>query len=198
MSEVTTNTTDNKTVAEPRRSFGSKVLAALVGIGALLVPTAAGFAVLLDPVLKKRKQGGDGGSDDGNWIRVASLNQIPPDGVPRQFAVIDPKPIDKWNRYEPQSERPVLLSRDSEDETPMAISVTCPHLGCIVTYDAKDDTILCPCHNAVFDAEGKRLSPDCVSPRDLDHLEVRVDEQTGDVLVNYKRFKGGIAAQEAI
>lgn len=190
MSEETTTP-----VEEPRRSFGSKLLAALVGIGALLVPTAAGVTVLLDPVLKKRK-GGDG--DDGNWIRVASLSQVPPDGIPRQFAVVEPKPTDKWNLYEPQSERPVLLRRTSEDETPVALSVTCPHLGCIVSYDAKSEDIICPCHNAVFDASGKRLDANSVSPRDLDPMEVRVDEVTGDVLVNYQRFKGGIAKREAI
>lgn len=182
---------------EPRRSFGTKLLAALMGIGALLAPTAAGVAVLLDPVLKKRRGSGTAG-DDGNWIRVASIDQIPPDGVPRQFAVVDPKPTDKWNLYEPQSERPVLLRRTSENETPVALSVTCPHLGCIVSYDAKAEDIVCPCHNAVFDVAGKRLDKNSVSPRDLDPMEVKVDKQTGDVLVNYKRFKGGIAEREAI
>ena len=185
-------TEDTNVPEVPRRSFFSKVLAALLGVVALATPVAASLTVLLDPVTKRKKKS----KDAGNWIRVTTLDQIPADGKPRQFAVIDPKPTDKWNKYDPRPERPVLLVRESEDAPPVAISSTCPHVGCIVSYRSEEDSIVCPCHNAVFTNTGKQEGGSGASPRDLDTLEVRVDEATGDVLVNYKRFKEGIADKQ--
>ncbi|QDU54576.1 QcrA and Rieske domain-containing protein [Aeoliella mucimassa] len=184
---------ENNTSDVPRRSFLSSVMAALLGLAALAAPVAASVSVLFDPIFKKKKQGG---TDSGNWIRVTSLSQIPADGKPHQFAVIDPSPTDKWNRYDPQPERPVLLIRESEEATPVAISSTCPHVGCIVGFRPDIDKIVCPCHNAEFSTTGKQDGGSGASPRDLDTLEVRVDQATGDVLVNYQRFKEGIAEKQ--
>ena len=167
-------------------------MAAAIGLAAIAAPTAAGVAVLFNPLRKKR------GADDGNWIRVASLSQIPADGKPYKFSVIDPEPRDKWNLYEPQPEKPVYLSRSSNDETPVALSSVCPHLGCTVGYNAKQGQFICPCHNGFFETDGRQAEGSTVSPRDLDPLEVRVDKETGDVEVNYKRFKGGIAEREEV
>lgn len=170
----------------PRRSFAAKCLAAFLGILAVAAPVGAGLAVLFDP-LRKKKDG------KGNWIRVASLSQVPADGKPHMFSVIIPEPRDKWNLYNPQPEKPVFLMRNGEDEDPVALSSVCPHLGCTVGYKPKAEEIVCPCHNALFDKSGKQSEGSTVSPRDLDPLEVVVDKETGDVMINYKRFKGGIA-----
>jgi Rieske Fe-S protein len=43
----------------------------------------------------------------------------------------------------------------STDQGPQVFSASCPHLGCSVTWDAGDSMFHCPCHGAVFDAEGK-------------------------------------------
>ncbi len=170
----------------PRRSFAAKCLAAFLGIVAVGVPTWSGLAVLFDP-LRNKKNG------DGNWIRIASLSQIPPDGKPHVFSVIIPEPRDKWNLYDPQPEKPVFLVRDGEDADLVALSSVCPHLGCKVSYKPTTEELICPCHNALFDKRGKQTEGSTVSPRDLDPLEVEVDQVTGDVMINYKRFKGGIA-----
>jgi menaquinol-cytochrome c reductase iron-sulfur subunit len=176
----------------PRRSFFSKCLAALLGLGALAAPTVAGIAVLLDPLRKKTR------GEAGDWIRVASLSQVPADGKPYFFKVVADEPRDKWNRYGPQAVGAVYLLRSSEDATPAALSSVCPHLGCTFDYDAVHDQFLCPCHNGKFHTDGKQAQGSTVSPRDLDPLEVRVDASTGDVEVNYKRFKGGIATREVV
>ncbi len=176
----------------PRRSFFSKCLAAVLGIGAIAAPTVAGIAVLLDPLRMKAK--GEGGS----WVRVASLGQIPADGKPYFFTVVVDEPRDKWSRYEPQAVGAVYLTRTSEDTPPTALSSVCPHLGCAIDYDRLGDQFVCPCHNGIFHADGKQAEGSTVSPRDLDPLEVRVDEATGDVEVNYQRFKGGIAEREVV
>lgn len=40
----------------------------------------------------------------------------------------------------------------------LALSSTCPHLGCQVHWEAHNDRFFCPCHNGVFTSEGKGIS----------------------------------------
>jgi nitrite reductase/ring-hydroxylating ferredoxin subunit len=37
----------------------------------------------------------------------------------------------------------------------IALSSTCPHLGCQVRWEAQNNRYFCPCHNGTFDATGK-------------------------------------------
>lgn len=37
----------------------------------------------------------------------------------------------------------------------IALSSTCPHLGCAVHWEAANNRFFCPCHNGVFDPSGK-------------------------------------------
>ncbi|MCC6557107.1 MAG: Rieske (2Fe-2S) protein [Polyangiaceae bacterium] len=37
----------------------------------------------------------------------------------------------------------------------IALSSTCPHLGCQVHWETAKNRFFCPCHNGVFDATGK-------------------------------------------
>ncbi len=37
----------------------------------------------------------------------------------------------------------------------IALSSTCPHLGCQVHWEAANDRFFCPCHNGTFDRAGK-------------------------------------------
>lgn len=172
-----------------RRSFFAHLGAAFLGVAAFVAPLGAGLAVLADPVLRKPRR------KEGNWIRVAALEQIPADGRPYPFAVIDPEPWDKWNRYDPQPVGSVYLVRPAESGELIALSGICPHMGCTVDFRPASNDFRCPCHNAMFTADGKQLPVEnvLVSPRDLDPLEVRVDQETGEVAVNYKRFKQGIS-----
>lgn len=39
-----------------------------------------------------------------------------------------------------------------------AFSAVCTHLGCLVRWDGANNEFLCPCHAAVFDANGKVVS----------------------------------------
>lgn len=148
---------------------------------ALLAPLGAGIAVLVDPISRKKKSG-------EKWIRVAAIDQVVADGVPRKFKVIIDEPWDKWSLYEPQPVGEVYLRRETEDQTPVAFSTKCPHMGCIFDYRPSTDDFFCPCHKGIFGCDGAQKSE--VSPRDLDSLDVKVEN--GDVLVNYKRFKPGV------
>jgi Rieske Fe-S protein len=37
----------------------------------------------------------------------------------------------------------------------LALSSTCPHLGCQVHWEPQNSRFFCPCHNGAFDAAGK-------------------------------------------
>ena len=50
----------------------------------------------------------------------------------------------------------------------------CTHLGCPVSWSADEHRFLCPCHEGVFDAQGKVVSGP--PPRPLDLYEWKVQE----------------------
>jgi cytochrome b6-f complex iron-sulfur subunit len=56
-----------------------------------------------------------------------------------------------------------------------AFRSTCPHLGCIVRWDAGRRSMVCPCHGAVFDGRGQVVSGP--SPGPLVQVPIR---QVGD------------------
>lgn len=61
-----------------------------------------------------------------------------------------------------------------------ALSDTCPHAGCPLGYDGQQ--VVCPCHDSRFGTDGKLLQPP--AQQGLRSYPVRVDETSGDVLVN--------------
>lgn len=47
------------------------------------------------------------------------------------------------------------LRNEGTDSDFLALSDTCPHLGCKVRWEAPNNRFFCPCHNGVFDPSGK-------------------------------------------
>jgi nitrite reductase/ring-hydroxylating ferredoxin subunit len=55
---------------------------------------------------------------------------------------------------------PVNVARQGEtgeEEDFIALSSTCPHLGCRVHWEAHNERFFCPCHNGVFDPQGRGI-----------------------------------------
>src|SRR5437588_12231104 len=75
--------------AEPRRGFMRRALTVVIGGIVSLFPLAAGLAVFFDP-LRPRTTG------KAPEIRVASLDALPADGVPRQLPAIVEHRVDAW------------------------------------------------------------------------------------------------------
>ena len=51
----------------------------------------------------------------------------------------------------------VVVARQDEGDTEdsfIALSSVCPHLGCKVHWEALNDRFFCPCHNGAFDSQG--------------------------------------------
>lgn len=165
-----------------RRGFLKKLLANALGAVITLVPFAAGLAVWLDPVRRKTATG-------GQLVRVATLNALPEDGVPRKFAVLASR-VDAWNRSPETAIGAVYLRREAGGK-PRAFNVVCPHAGCFVDYMEAKGAYLCPCHNSTFALDGKINDPKSPSPRGLDELEVEVREG-GEVWVKFQNYRAGV------
>lgn len=163
-----------------RRGFLTRTGAIVAAGIAGLVPIFSGLIVFFDPL---RRNG-----HAGKFIRVATLEAVPDDGIPRQFPVIARR-VDAWNdSLEPVGA--VYLRRTQGQETPECWTATCPHAGCFVAYDGPTNTFKCPCHNSSFQVDGQ-LIPPSPSPRSMDSLECRLDSQ--EILVKFENFYTGKA-----
>lgn len=56
----------------------------------------------------------------------------------------------------------------------IALSNVCTHLGCHIRWISEKDQFFCPCHNGVFDKEGKVVSGP--PPRSLDRFTTKVEK----------------------
>jgi menaquinol-cytochrome c reductase iron-sulfur subunit len=171
---------DPKDISEEgRRDFIKKASAAAIGGVITLAPIAVGARVLMDPA------GRTGGGSQK--IKVTSLDSIPKDGVPRKFEILAAR-TDAWNRYPEASVGAVYLRRTGET-TIEALNVVCPHAGCFVDFRSDKKAFFCPCHNSLFDLEGKISDPKSPSPRGMDGLPVEIRD--GEVWVEFQNFRTG-------
>lgn len=78
----------------------------------------------------------------------------------------------------------VMITRRADESAPdeeltadnfLALSSVCPHLGCRVHWESNNDRFFCPCHNGIFDAEGKATGgPPAADGQDLPHYGLQV------------------------
>jgi Rieske Fe-S protein len=60
-------------------------------------------------------------------------------------------------RYEGPSGETINIARQARTGSVddfVALSSTCPHLGCQVRWEPQNDRFFCPCHNGVFNPSG--------------------------------------------
>jgi menaquinol-cytochrome c reductase iron-sulfur subunit len=174
-----------------RRNVVYAILATIIGGLVGLFPFLSGLLVFLDPAIKKRGQAVAGGGEDANKPperRVASLSALVAGGPPIQVPIIaDLKDI--WT-VEPNQPVGAVYLRKTSEGTVECFNAICPHAGCFVAYSADKKIFQCPCHTSAFTTDGARIMPS-PSPRDMDKLEVRVDEKTEDVYVRFCNFYPG-------
>jgi Rieske Fe-S protein len=66
--------------------------------------------------------------------------------------------IDSTLLYQTPDGRAVNITRRGTAGTAedfVALSSTCPHLGCQVRWEGQNNRYFCPCHNGTFDGQGK-------------------------------------------
>ncbi len=58
----------------------------------------------------------------------------------------------------------------------LALSSTCPHLGCQVHWEEQHNRFFCPCHNGTFDPSGVATAgPPAEAKQSLPRYSIRVD-----------------------
>lgn len=143
------------------------------------------------------------GSDGDRVRRVARLKDLPV-GKPVAVPILGARE-DAWTVHSDEVLGRVWLVRRKADTEAaaqvVAFSATCPHLGCAVQHDAKENRFLCPCHRAIFGLDGERIVAKTggqknPSPRAMDLLESRLvtDETTQEVWVEvtFQKFEQGL------
>ena len=169
------------TGATDRRAFAKKIFAGALGALALLSPLAAGVTMFFEPVRRRKRQ-------DAGMIKVAALDSVPKDGLPRKFAVVASR-TDAWNRF-PRVPVGAVFVRRTGPRKIEAFNVACPHAGCLVDFDEDNKCYLCPCHNSKFTLDGVIDDPKSPTPRALDELEVEV-RNGAEVWVKFENFLAG-------
>ncbi|MGL6193592.1 MAG: ubiquinol-cytochrome c reductase iron-sulfur subunit [Thermoguttaceae bacterium] len=176
-----------------RRSFCKTVVAAGIAGAAVAIPIAASTRLALTSTEQK--------GNSGKFYPIGSLDSI--DKTPKKFAIVDDVK-DAWQVSPNQKIGAIFVHKNDKDEV-VAFQTVCPHAGCKVdvamkinptTPDAKEEEMLffCPCHAAYFDLNGARLvkpGESSPSPRDLDSLEVKVED--GMVFIKFEHFITGPA-----
>jgi Rieske Fe-S protein len=103
------------------------------------------------------------------WLFVAEANSIQPGG---SLAFESPTGV-----RVAIARRPADGPRHStETEDFIALSSICPHLGCRVHWESHNNRFFCPCHNGVFDPEGKPVSgPPKAAEQELSRYPLKVE-----------------------
>jgi len=109
-------------------------------------------------------------SENQEWIRLGSAAKVEL-GTPTLFKVKIEKQTG-WIMNETELSVYVLTD-NGRDFT--AMSNICTHLGCRVRWIDNQKQFFCPCHNAVFDQEGKVL--DGPPPQPLERYEIKVEDE---------------------
>ncbi len=177
-----------------------KCLSGWLGAVCASVVGVPGVSFILDAMRRGR-------SPDEIIRRVARLKDLPigkPVPVP-----ISGSRLDAWTVHPNEVLGRVWVVRrkaEAVGDTPasdnvIALTATCPHLGCLIQHDPKEKCFVCPCHRAAFGLNGERLKKSNLrrenhAPRGMDALECRLvqDEATQEwwVEVDFQKFEQGL------
>jgi Rieske Fe-S protein len=150
----TMNTTD----AGGRRRFLAGVITAIqAAIGGTLAIIVGGS--VLSPSFARRRE---------NWLAAGLLSDLP-ENEPTPVTVR----VARADGYAQIVERQVVFLVRTGDTEVTALSSTCTHLGCRVSWDAQAGDLKCPCHGGVFDRTGKVTAGPPPAP--LPRLTTKVD-----------------------
>jgi Rieske Fe-S protein len=106
------------------------------------------------------------------WAQLRSINA----GEPRPIVALDDVAVGETHLFRyPADNDPAILLRVDE-QTVVAFSQKCTHLGCVVYYETDADRWHCPCHEGNFEATtGEVISGPPTRPLGRIDVEVRGD-----------------------
>jgi len=157
---------------EERRSF----LGALIGIG-----TAGVGAILFVPLVRYTMHPLLEDTTETSWAEIGPIDEFTSLTVPlKKLVTIEQR--DGWRKT--ISEKPLYVTKSPKGEV-IVLSAVCPHLGCTVPWNEKENKFVCPCHLGVFEMTGTRVQGP--PPRDMDILQSKVED--GKLKVRYQFFR---------
>jgi menaquinol-cytochrome c reductase iron-sulfur subunit len=164
-----------------RRSF----LGVLLGVGSVVTGAALAVPLIrfaLHPLVTTTTKIG--------WSDVGKLDEFASLSAPVK-KLIKVEQRDAWRKI--VSEKPVYVM-PPKDGAVRVLSPICPHLGCSIPWNEEKQEFVCPCHAAVFDKNGARVSGP--APRSMDDLETKIEN--GIVQVHYEYFRQLIPQKEPL
>jgi Rieske Fe-S protein len=82
-------------------------------------------------------------------------------------------------RFQTPAGQMVTITRRDETGTEadfLALSSTCPHLGCQVHWEPQNNRFFCPCHNGAFEPSGKAIAgPPAEAGQSLPKFPLRME-----------------------
>lgn len=172
-----------------RREF-HRIGTVLIGAAMSLVLAVPGMAYILSPVLRDRRKSKEAVGFQP-LARLHDLEKL----RPKLFPVIAER-RDAWVVYPREPVGSVWLIRQPDDSV-LALSAECPHLGCAVGLGAEGRSFFCPCHTSTFELDGRKAND--VPPRGMDALEVEVSKGADPVVsVRFQRFRIGTEEKKAL
>ncbi len=146
---------------ETRRTFLIRSIAAIGGG----VTVAIGVPAALFVTGSARAQ-----EEQDTWIRLASTSSVEPNAAPVLMKAV----VSRRSGYLVEEQEISVFVTTTDGVNFNVLSNICTHLGCRVRWVDEQDGFFCPCHNAIFGADGEVLEGP--PPRPLDQFEVMVED----------------------
>jgi len=146
-----------------RRSFYSALIQILASIMGAAFALPAAFYLLKE----SRVRG-------GVFVEIADL---------KSFAIRQPREVtferarvDGWRTHR---EKAIAWVVRTDDNSAVAYSPQCTHLGCAYHWEDQQHNFVCPCHASMFSIEGRVVAGPATRP--LDRYDVRI--KSGKLLI---------------
>jgi len=133
-------------------------------------------------------------------IAVRYLYPARPDELSWQYVTeIDRVEVGGSLRYQGPGGETINIARQGREGTAedfIALSSTCPHLGCQVRWEGNNNRFFCPCHNGVFDPSGVAIGgPPAEAGQSLSPYPLRVESGLLHIAVPTVHLVSGEEAQ---
>lgn len=136
-------------------------------------------------------------------IAVRYLYPARPDDLSWQFvSEVDRIAEGQAIRYRGPAGETINIARQTRGrgvEDFVALSSTCPHLGCQVRWEPQNNRFFCPCHNGVFDPSGLAIEgPPAEAGQALSQYPLKIENDLLHIAVPTRRLADGAEAQGEI
>jgi nitrite reductase/ring-hydroxylating ferredoxin subunit len=136
-------------------------------------------------------------------IAVRYLYPARPDEVAWQYvAEVAGIEVGEAVRYRGPAGETINIARQGREggsDDFIALSSTCPHLGCQVRWEGQNNRFFCPCHNGVFDPDGVAIEgPPAEAGQALSRYPLKVEGGLLHIAVPVSRLASGEPARGEI